>query len=216
MRKNISSVIFIGAAWGMVEATVGHVIHILSLGIGWMVWFPLAFFFLNSIYGLTKRTSCMLYSAIIAAGIKLIDLFYTPRLDYVINPAVSIILEALTVFAVYQYMLRKDENVKLNYIHVMVAAFGWKVLYISYLFFLPESWIEISSLRGMIPFAKFFFLESVLNTIMLSLCMVAYRKLISLRLKIFQPFQKLYNNRIFLPVFSCLILILAVIIQINL
>lgn len=217
MRKSISSVIFIGAVWGIVEATVGHFLHLFTMGIGWMLWFPIAFFFLNSVYRMTHKASCMLTTAIIAAGIKMIDIFYSPRLDYVINPAASIILEGLAVFAVYQYLNYKYNQDKLNVISILLACAGWKVLYICYLFFLPESWINISCLRGMIPFAKFFFFETIMNTLLISFTIVAVRRVSILNLKISNRFEQLSNkHHILIPLFSVFTLILAVIVQINL
>lgn len=216
MKKSISSVIFIGSAWGMVEATVGHFIHVFTLGIGWLLWFPIAFFFLNSVYRITKKTSCMLYTAMIAAGIKMIDIFYTPRYDYVINPSVSILLEALTVFAVYRFLVLKNQNDRLDFISILFASLGWKVLYICYLLFLPKSWISISCLSGMIPFAKFFFLETMMNTLLICLSLFAVRRLSLLRIKT-NRFEQLFPKRsILVPLFSFLTLLLAVFVQIKL
>jgi len=217
MRKSISSVIFIGSVWGMVEATVGHFLHVFTLGIGWLLWFPIAFFFLTSVYRMTQKTSCMLYTAVIAAGIKMIDIFYTPRYDYVINPAVSILLEALAVLAIYTYLLNKYQNVKLDFITILLASAGWKVLYICYLLFLPDSWISISCLSGLIPFVKFIFLETVMNTLLICLTMFAARRAATIKIKTFSRFEKLFNNHsILVPLFSLLTLILAVFVQINL
>lgn len=217
MRKSISSVIFIGAAWGIFEATVGHFLHLLPVRIGWMVWFPIAFFFLNCAYRLTNKVSCMLYTAVISAGIKMIDIFYSPRIDYVINPAASIILEALAVFAVYKYLNYKYNQNKLDAISVLLPCAGWKVLYISYLFFLPESWINISCLSGMIPFAKFFFFETIMNTLMICIIILAVRKVSIFRFELSNWLDKLSDtHRILVPLCSVLTLILAIIVQIKL
>jgi hypothetical protein len=217
MRKSISSVIFIGAIWGIVEATVGHFLHVFTLGIGWMLWFPIAFFFLNSVYRITRKTSCMLYTAVIAAGIKMIDIFYTPRYDYVINPAVSILLEGLAVLCVYTYYFHKTHTVKLDIISIILASTGWKVLYLCYLLFLPESWIDISCLSGLIPFTKFFFLETVMNTLLISFCIIAVPRISFLKIKLTNRLELLFNHRsVLIPFFSLLTLMLAIIVQINL
>lgn len=217
MRKNISSVIFIGSAWGIVEATIGHFLHVFTLGIGWLLWFPIAFFFLNSAYRITKKTSCMIYTAVIAAGIKMIDIFYTPRVDYVINPSVSILLEALAVLAVYQYLINRSRSVNLNFVTVLSACFGWKVLYVCYLFFLPDNWINISCLSGIIPFAKFFFQETVMNTLLICFSILAVRRVSAIDIKISSRFDRLFNHRsVLIPLCSVLTLILAVLVQIKL
>lgn len=217
MRKCTSSVIIIGSAWGIVEATVGHFIHVFTLGIGWLLWFPIAFFFLNSVYRMTKKTSCMIYTAFLAAGIKMLDIFYTPRYDYVINPAVSILLEALTVFAVYQILIKRNQQVKLDIPSILIACIGWKVLYICYLLFLPDSWINISCLSGMIPFAKFFFQETVMNTLFISAIVVALQSLPKVRIDLFGKIGTIFSNRkILAPSLSCIMFLLAIFVQINL
>ncbi len=217
MKKYISSVVLIGSAWGIVEATVGHFLHVFTLGIGWLFWFPIAFFFLNSVYRITQKSSCMLYTAVIAAGIKMIDIFYTPRYDYVINPAVSIILEAVSVLAVYHYLETRKQPVRMNAFLVIVPCILWKVFYISYLFFLPESWIHISCLSGLIPFAKFFFLETVMNTLMIGISLLAIQRITASKHKLSIKLEGMFHRSgTLLWLFSSLSLILAVIVQINL
>jgi hypothetical protein len=207
----------IGSAWGIVEATVGHFIHVFTLGIGCLLWFPIAFFFLNSVYRMTKKTSCMIYTAFLAAGIKMLDIFYTPRYDYVINPAVSILFEALAVFAVYQILMKRNQQVKLDIPSILIACIGWKVLYICYLLFLPDSWINISCLSGMIPFAKFLFQETIMNTLFISAFVVALQNLPKVRIDLFGKFETAFSNRkILAPSLSCLMLLLAVLVQIKL
>ena len=217
MRKCTSSVIIIGSAWGIVEATVGHFIHIFTLGIGWLLWFPIAFFFLNSVYRMTKKTSCMMYTAFLAAGIKMLDLFYTPRIDYVINPAVSIILEALAVFAVYQFLMKYNHQVKLGLYSILIACIGWKVLYICYLLFLHSGWIEISCLSGMIPFAKFFFQETAVNSLFILGAVLPLRRLGANHLHMLHKIETVFHNRTILaPLLSCIMLLLAIVVQIKL
>ena len=79
MKKNLSTVIFIGSIWGITEATLGHFLHTFALGIGWLLWFPIAIFFLNTMYQITKNPNHMLYAAFISALIKMIDIFYTNK-----------------------------------------------------------------------------------------------------------------------------------------
>lgn len=215
VRKTISSIILIGSIWGIIEATIGHVLHMFTLGIGWLLWYPIAFFILDTVYRMTRKTYSILFTAMIASTIKMIDIFFTPRYDYVINPAVSIILEALTLYVIYNHILVKEKDVELDFFKIMSACIGWKFLYLSYLFFMPQSWLDISCLSGLIPFAKFFFQETILNSILIWIGACSVKKI---------SFITLYDNissitdkhRILVPTTSLITLLIAIIIQIKL
>lgn len=144
MKENFCSVLIVGALWGIAEATLGHFLHVFSLGIGWLVWFPIAYYFLNLIYRITKRPECMLFTAFLSALIKMINIIGAQRLDIVINPAASIILEALAVYTVYKFLLKEKNEVRLNLTYILTFGFLWRMLYICYVLCLPQYWISIS------------------------------------------------------------------------
>ena len=221
MKKTICYVLIIGAAWGITEATVGHFLHLFTLRIGYLFWFPIAFFFLNAIYRITKSTYCMLFSALLAASIKLIDLNFTPRIDYVINPAVSIVLEAISAFFVFRYYKQKENSVPIHWGSLLSTGLAWKSLYICYLFLLPKSFIELSCLKDMTSFAKFLFFETFLNTVLLysfyyifNFLKSAYQTTTKIKLHIASVRQ--YDTGLLLPISSVVMLFLAVLIQIKL
>lgn len=214
MNKSFYLIIFSGALWGIVEATAGHFLHVLSIPAGYLIWFPIAFFFLNFVRHATDSPNCMLYAALIAAAIKLTDIFYTTRSDIVINPAISIVLEALAVYVVYRYIM-KDKHVP-ELTDIAACGFTWRIFYLCYLLYVPEGWQGISALSGMVPFVKFFFMETVLNTILILICFSVKEKVCVLYYPLikFQLFLK--KHRIARPLLTFLFLALAVLIQFKL
>ena len=67
MKREISLIIFWGALWGLFEATVGYVLHAFEIRIGFLVWFPAAYFFMTRVYKQTGKTYSIFYTSVIAA-----------------------------------------------------------------------------------------------------------------------------------------------------
>ena len=110
--KNKSAILMIllmGALWGIAEATIGYALHFLPHGMSGMFMFPIGMYFMYNAYKKSNKTQAILWVSIIAASIKLIDLCLPTRSPMsVINPAISILLESLVVFAfVHAYKGRK-------------------------------------------------------------------------------------------------------------
>lgn len=108
-RSTILMILLMGALWGIAEATLGYVLHFLPHGMSGMFMFPIGMYFMVNAYRKSNKTGAVLWVAMIAASIKLIDLALPTRSPMsVINPATSILLEALVVFAfVHAYKGRK-------------------------------------------------------------------------------------------------------------
>lgn len=213
MNKNFYKIIFLGSVWGITEATLGHILHTCELPIGWLVWFPVAYFFLSRAYNLTGNINSVVYTALISASIKLIDLFFSPRFDYVLNPAVSILLEAFAFLAVYKFIVSKNESDKLNVMNIFIIGFLWKILYISYLFILPKNLLNISPVSTSISFVKFFFLETVTNTALIIGVAFACKKTKPLSFSFFIKVRECYESKLVFPIST---FALAVAIQILL
>lgn len=204
MKKHISIIVFYGALWGLVEATLGHVLHVLPMKIGWMFWFPIAFFFMKTIYLKTGEKSSVIYLAIIAALIKLIDFFNPVRIDYVINPAISIILEGLVMFAGLKII--EKYKVTINYFSLISISTGWRILYILYVLCLPYSWIKISPIGDWNHFSQYFIIENIINSLIIYACYKLANKLNR------KNGIGVYNYSVS-PYFSLMILVLTVYIQ---
>lgn len=204
MKKNITTIIFWGSLWGLVEATVGHVLHIIPFKIGWMMWFPIAFYFMNKVHTITNMKGSVMYAALLAALIKLIDLFAPIRIDYVINPAISIIFEGLAIFITLG--LFEKYNIFNNKVYAIVINSSWRLMYIIYVLFLPSFLRDISPISGLQPFIKFFFIENLVT----SLIVFAY---IQLSKQYKEKIDSQNYNYYFAPSLSMILLSLSIYIQ---
>ena len=169
MKKNLYVLIILGAAWGIFEATAGYLLHLFGLRIGWMIWFPAAYFFIRRAYGETKNIRGTMGMAIFAASLKLVNLFFPGRIDMVVNPAVSMILEALSVVLIYRYMEKE------NPLAALFAGFVWRGLYVIYVMCMPRSFVEAApflTLRSLITFLVF---ENVINATCITAAMAFKR-----------------------------------------
>lgn len=46
----MAAVCMTGAVWGIFEATVGYLLHLLPIRLGFLVWYPAAVFFMFTVY----------------------------------------------------------------------------------------------------------------------------------------------------------------------
>ena len=178
MNRNISAVLFWGGLWGISEATIGYLAHILLPGMGWLFYYPAAYAFLLGAYRQTGKLPVVLSCAILSAAIKLINLPMMPRLDYVINPAVSILLEGLTAGLAFRWACKKNRPV----IRYGLLPFGtsavWRGLYLLYLLLAP-GWIrEVSVLQQPGKLAHFATLEVLGNGLVIALGAMGARLLV--------------------------------------
>lgn len=165
--RNLGRIIFWGALWGICEATIGHFLHIWALPIGWLIWFPLAYGIMGAAYRKSGKPATVFFIALTASTIKLVDLLNPVRVDYVINPAVSILLEGLTVFAFLKVSLARKESHSVGFWSIGIVCFLWRILYVIYISFLPSDLVKISPIAGVLPLARFLLLESIVNSLLI-------------------------------------------------
>jgi hypothetical protein len=212
MRKHFSKCLLLGSAWGIAEATLGYLLHRFALGIGWLFWFPVAYFFIAKCWRWTKSPMAVMATALIAASLKFVDLFFPVRIDMVINPAASIIAEALSAALVYAYVSKRraEASPLLEIAEVVMISSLWRIIYISYVLCLPSSLIAISPVADPVSFAKFLFLENSANILLI--CFISF-SVSSLRGK-FASASPRGLGRFVRPLLSVIIFSAAVLIQI--
>jgi hypothetical protein len=91
--------LFWGSLWGMAEATLGHILHLLRIpGLAGFVMFPVGVFFMIKAYQDSSNLSMILATSMVAATIKLSNMLFPgiSPLD-VLRPAIAIICESLVV-----------------------------------------------------------------------------------------------------------------------
>jgi hypothetical protein len=103
-NKTIMAILFFGGVWGIMEATLGFLLHFLPRvmpfpRVAGFVMFPIGLIFLIGAAHATKRPSSALGVAAVAAVVKVASLALpVVRWNFVRNPALAIISEGLIVF----------------------------------------------------------------------------------------------------------------------
>jgi hypothetical protein len=101
VRSSLAIILYWGTLWGLLEASLGHVLHIIRIpGLAGFVMFPVGIYFMLKAYRDSKSFRAIFATAVVAAAIKLSDLFLpgTYTLD-IIRPALAILTESLAVVA---------------------------------------------------------------------------------------------------------------------
>ncbi len=166
MKKQIETVLFWGSLWGLEEATLGHVLHLLPFSIGWLFWFPLAYLFMFLAYQKTGNAGSVLWTAVIAASIKLIDLLLPIRIDKVINPTVSILLEGAAVFLLIKVLTPRIASTKYRSAIPFASSLLYQLFYMIYISIVPLFFTAIPAAAGVSAYLDYG-LHGLVNGILL-------------------------------------------------
>lgn len=166
---NMSIILFWGALWGITEATVGYILHLMPFRVPTgSVLFPIGYYFMEKSYNEVKDRKAMVYTASVAAFIKLINLFM-PAIPVikVINPAMCILFESLAVVLVFNVFKYKEGSLK--FIHALIMSSIWRIGYymVCFAIFIPLGWMESSSILGLRKFAEFFIMNGLINSLII-------------------------------------------------
>lgn len=102
VQSNWKAVLFWGSLWGLLEATLGWVLHLIHFKGEALILYPFGLFCMMNVMQGKHRASLCMYVAVVAAIIKLVNLWMLPVVPayWVVNPAIAIALEG-AVFALY-------------------------------------------------------------------------------------------------------------------
>jgi hypothetical protein len=168
MKKQRAEILFWGSCWGLLEVTLGYVIHRFAIaipGLPGFVMFPAAFWLIQKAVDSSGRKDIILKMTVIAASLKLLD-FLIPGSDpiRIINPALSILMEGLAV------MMIMNAKAKPNLISYFNMGFLWRGLFLIYMVGL--SWFDLPAglvTSGLEVTLKFLVVESAVNALIMSL-----------------------------------------------
>ena len=133
-KKGWIQILFYGSLWGLLEATIGHVLHFVPATIAGSIMFPIAGVILYKAYQKIESKSALFYIGAVAASIKSIDLLLPQQSVFkTINPMISIMLEALVVVIVVNLVVSKSPAKKA--IALPIASIGWRSLFILWMGF---------------------------------------------------------------------------------
>ncbi len=125
-------IIYFGAIWGILEATLGYFLHFIPTFVAGMVMFPIAATILLRAYQKLQSKSALLGIGLIAALIKAVNLPFSPfSIWKTINPMAAIVFESLMVVAVVALVVRPKRITQL--IALPLASVGWRGLYLAYM-----------------------------------------------------------------------------------
>jgi hypothetical protein len=126
--KNMSIIVFYGALWGILEASLGYVLHFIPALIAGSIMFPLAGMILYKVYKKTDSAFALIYVGLVATSIKAINLFMPNIHIYkAINPMIAIMLEAVVVAIVIKPLLSSSKTKQITLI--ASVSFGWRILF---------------------------------------------------------------------------------------
>lgn len=132
----VLTVVFFGAIWGLLEATIGYILHWLPSMVSGLVMFPIGAALMYAAYRNSDKKSVIIYVGLIAVAIKAINLLMPlPPAGpmKVINPMISIVIQALVVFGLSFLYERKTKDVKSTIVQVGVIALAivsWRGLFL--------------------------------------------------------------------------------------
>ncbi len=160
-QQNLRCTAFYGALWGIFECTVGALIHQLDLSIGFLIWTPAALFFLNRVHQKTGSLRAVLFTSVFTALIKLSNLMLPIRLDRVINPAMSILLEGLAYMGVCALWEKRFHAARWTAARALAFSTLWRVAYMAYLIFLPDVYRSVSVISSPDKLVSFLVYENL-------------------------------------------------------
>lgn len=171
--------IFYGGLWGIVEATLGYLVHLTTIS-STIILLPLAFWFMTQVYKATEKVRSIIIISLISSSIKLLNLFTNIRLDKVINPVISILLEGV-VFATLVIIVKKiQEKRKTSCIEkfglITIMNTLWRLAYCGYLLLAPQ-WIYANSiLTSNEKIIDFMIIKNIITSVIITLLYLVENK----------------------------------------
>lgn len=128
-------VLFFGAIWGLLEATLGYVLHLIPGMFSGLIMFPIAVLIMVTAYRSTGNRMSIFWIGVVAAAIKSVDLLLPGLIPMkTFNPMMAIIIESAIVAVVYPVADKKNMfNKALNAITLSV---GWRAGFVVYMYIL--------------------------------------------------------------------------------
>jgi len=128
-RQNLSTIIFFGAIWGLLEATLGYLLQFLPPLVSGSIMFPIGATLLIYTYKNTTHKSSVIYVALIAASIKAVN-FFMPGLMPIktYNPMIAIMLQSFAVISILNLFDHRSHAVKI--LGLGLASFLWRGLFL--------------------------------------------------------------------------------------
>ncbi len=198
----ISKIIFFGAIWGLIEATLGYALHLLPALIAGSIMFPIVMFILYHAYKSLSSRKAIFFVGLVAILIKGTNLFL-PFLfpAKTINPMIAMAIQTLLVFAVIPLFESKKLSVKIT--SIVLVSVAWRLVMIGYygVNYLMTDFLDFR-IRGFEPAISFVITEGLISGAFASLLIFATNPL-----KALAKFDRTRIN----PIISTAVLVIAIV-----
>ncbi|MBU1145818.1 MAG: hypothetical protein KJ971_08225 [Firmicutes bacterium] len=161
--NKISTILFYGAIWGILEASLGYVLHFVPTFIAGTIMFPIVSVLLVRAYAKTNSKASLVFIGLVASFIKGINLFMPQYSIWkTINPMISIVVESILVLAVIQ-IISKDKPLQ-TFVALPLVSIGWRVLFLANLGiqFLANGYLA-TQISGIYPAFEFVILSGIVS-----------------------------------------------------
>ena len=172
MSWTAAPVLFWGACWGFAEATIGYMLHRAAValpGLPGFLMFPLGVFFMMRAYDSTGRADSAFLAACVAASVKLTG-FLVPGHDpiRILNPALSLLMEGLSVFVVLRAAGFGMTLGRLKLLSSFIMGFTWRTMFLFHLRVISLFGLPAELATGPVVTAlRFLVLESSVNAVVI-------------------------------------------------
>jgi len=161
--------LFWGFLWGVVEATLGHTLHLIPIpGLAGFIMFPIGMVFMVRAWLSTGNPSSIFLASTAAAAIKMFDMFL-PGLGIfaAVNPALAILCEGLAVAALFS-VVRSEQ--RFHPFSILSVSLSWRLIYFG-LIAAPVALMGAPNFFMLGPsiLFKYFILESLVNAFLISM-----------------------------------------------
>lgn len=134
--KMLFTVLFLGGLWGLLEATLGTLLHLEAFDsiifASTAVLLPIAYLITGRAYMATGKARAALYVGLVAASIKAVCFFFVPMVNKVVNPMVAIILESSLMAVAFRVTQPKQIISLKSFVTFMVTSTVIRVAYVGY------------------------------------------------------------------------------------
>ena len=159
--------LFWGILWGVVEATLGHLLHLIPIpGLAGFIMFPVGMVFMVRAWLATDQPSSIFLASTAAAALKMFDIFLPgPGIFAAVNPALAILCEGLAVAGLFSFV---RSGQRFHPFSLLSVSLFWRMIYFGLMaaaaFFTAAP--NFFMLGAPIIF-KYLLLESFINTLIL-------------------------------------------------
>ncbi len=134
-KQFINTVLFFGGIWGLIEASLGYVLHIFSSfvslpSLSGMILFPIGLYLMYRSMKSSGQSAAVLLTALVAAAIKSASVLLPfVSFRFVRNPAIAILLEGLAAWVV----ISSTSKILDRWLpaKAILLSIGWRTLFLA-------------------------------------------------------------------------------------